>query len=936
MKRERHRKAALSVLLAVCLTVSSNMTLFATEGQSQDIAPEKSESLLEDIVLRAVDYDREQSQETVLEENIDGNGNAAVVTEEEGRVAWSFLTKEDATYYIKVAYYTVAGNSLQMERRLLIDGEYGTPTTLSFKRSYSPIGEKRYDLQGNEIRQKEKENVCWQEVFLADTKGYQEDAYRFSLTAGEHTLVFASVLDQMAIGTVTLTTEQPKIMTYEESIQKAQTAGAKDVDIKLKKVQGEAYSTKSDASILIQNDRSSAATEPSSSDVIVYNTIGGSSWSSVGQRIEWKIEVPEDGWYQLGMRWRQNTKIGGMSYRIFSIDGEIPFQEARQLSFPYDNSWKTSCFGGENPYRFYLTEGEHTLCMTVCLGEMSVVLQQTNFLLEELNDMYMQIIMVSGTSPDLKRDYNFKALIPDVIEQYNSTADNLDTLIDEIDDITDGAQSTTEFEDMRDLLRQLYKDPETTAKRLSDLASNISSLASWVSTSRSQPLEVDYLFVMKPEGQVPEAGKGFFQNLWFQLKQLVSSYFMDYTSIGNTSGIEEDEELLQVWVIAGTEQAQVIQKLINEEFVPNSSISVKMQNVAEGALMPALFAGTGPDVVLNLTEATPVNYALRGVVADLNEFEDIDEVLEQYDPCSYASFQSDGGLYALPTTLDYPVLFYRKDVLEEMDISLEECETWDTMLQVALPKLQMKNLKFGLTPSLVSYLTFYYQGDNDLYTDDCTNILLDSKEGINAFKDYTSIYTEYKQDLTFNFVNLFRSGEMPIAVMPYSQYYQLSVFAPEIEGKWGMALVPGTKNENGEINHATACTVTGASIMSGSDCKDDAWEFLKWWAGEKTQAKYARNIETVLGIAGRVNPAANGARQTIPWTKEVQNLLQEQLSYCKGVPQVPGSYYVERYFNFAFRDVVYDNDDIVQTLISITDDINTEIEEKTIELKRQK
>ena len=85
-----------------------------------------------------------------------------------------------------------------------------------------------------------------------------------------------------------------------------------------------------------------------------------------------------------------------------------------------------------------------------------------------------------------------------------------------------------------------------------------------------------------------------------------------------------------------------------------------------------------------------------------------------------------------------------------------------------------------------------------------------------------------------------------------------------------------------------------------------------------------------------MNPASNAARETIPWTREEQSLLEEQLSYCKGVPQVPGSYYVERYFNFAFRDVVYDGDDIVQTLISITDDINTEIQEKTRELKNQK
>ena len=177
---------------------------------------------------------------------------------------------------------------------------------------------------------------------------------------------------------------------------------------------------------------------------------------------------------------------------------------------------------------------------------------------------------------------------------------------------------------------------------------------------------------------------------------------------------------------------------------------------------------------------------------------------------------------------------------------------------------------------------------------------------------------------------------MPIAVMSYSQYYQLSVFAPEIEGKWGMALVPGTRDENGEINHATACTVTGASILEDSDSKEEAWEFLKWWTGDETQTKYARNVETILGIAGRVSVASNEARETIPWTKEVQTMLKEQLSYCKGVPQVPGSYYVERYFNFAFRDVVYDKDDIVQTLISVTDDINMEIREKTIELKNQK
>lgn len=888
----------------------------------------------EDIVLEAADFDRGQSEGSVLKENIDNKGNSAVVTEENGRVVWKFSVNAKETYYIKVGYYTVSGDSLEMERRLLIDGEEAINSTLTFSRSYSQNGEAKYDLQGNEIRVDEKENVCWQEVYLQDWAGYTEEAYAIAFSAGEHTLTLDSILDRMAIGYIILTPEKPEIASYDKVLQ--QHKDAKAITMKLKKIQAENYKAKSDASILIKNDRSSAGTEPSSADVIIYNTIGGSSWSSVGQWIEWEIEVPETGWYQLGMRFRQSAKIGGMSSRSLSIDGIIPFQEVSKMSFSYDNSWQINYFGGNEPYQFYLTKGTHTIRMTVNLGEMSQALSQLNEIIEQLNEMYMQIIMVSGTSPDLKRDYDFASQIPEVIKQYQTVAVEIEKLIVQINEITKGQQNTAELEEMRDLLKRLYEEPETTAKRLNDFSSNISSLASWLSESRSQPLEIDYLFVAEPDTKLPKGSVGFFQNVMFQLKQLFASYHMDYTSIGNTNTTSNEENALQVWVIAGTEQAQVIQKLINENFIPNSSISVKMQNVTKDALMPAIFAGRGPDVVLNLEEATPVNYALRGVVMNLNEFEDIGEVLEQYADCSYEAFKSGDGLYALPTTLDYPVLFYRKDVIEEMGIDVEDCETWETMLQVVLPKLQMKNLKFGLTPSLSSYLMFYYQGGNQLYSEDDMEILLDTKESINSFTKYSSIYTEYKQDMTFNFVNLFRSGEMPIAVVPYSQYYQLAVFAPEIDGKWGVMLAPGTRDEDGKVNHAVACTVTGASILSATDKKEEAWEFLKWWAGDQIQSAYAREVETVLGIAGRVNPASNTARDSISWTKEVKEILNNQLEYCQGVPQVAGSYYVNRYFDFAFRDVVYDGDDIVQTLISVTEDINTEIKEKTMELKGNK
>lgn len=897
-----------------------------------DYVPVMGKEETEEIVLSAENYDVESSEETVLHEDIDGKGTAAVVTEEDGRVVWQFTVKTAGSYYVKVNYYTIPGNSMQMERRLLIDGDEPVDSPLTFKRSYSITGETEYDLQGNQIRSAEEENVCWQEVYIKDANGYTEEECSIELTEGIHTLVLDSLLDRMAIGYLVLTREKPIVESYDNVLEQMVASGAKNATGELRKIQAENYLAKSDASVLIQNDRTSAATEPSSADTIVYNTMGGGSWAEVGQWIEWQIEVPKDGFYELGMRWRQSTKLGGMSSRKLTIDGNAPFREAAQLSFAYDNSWQSSSLGEEEPYLFYLTEGVHTIRMTANLGEMAKIYALADHLIDTLNGMYMQIIMVSGTSPDLKRDYNFKAQIPDVIEQYHTVSGETQAIIDETKAVTDGSQTVAELENIKDLLDRLYEDPETTAKRLGDFSSSISSLANWLSESRRQPLEIDYLYLKVPNSEKLKANSGFFHTLWFHLKQLFSSYRMDYTKIGNTTKIAEDEEVLQVWVIAGTEQAQVIQKLINEQFIPNNAIAVQMQNVTKDALMPAIFAGRGPDVVLNLDEASPVNYALRDVVMDLRQFNDLDEVLAQYEPCSYEAFMLEDSLYALPTTLDYPVLFYRKDVVEELGISSKDCQTWDTMMQVVLPKLQMKNLKFGLTPGVNSFLMFYYQGDNSLYNEENTKILLDSKESINAFTSYSNIYTDYKQDLSFNFVNLFRSGEMPMAVMPYSQYYQLAVFAPEIDGEWGMMLAPGTKDESGKINHTVACTVTGASIMSGADSPEDAWQFLKWWAGDETQATYAREIETVLGIAGRVNPASNEARDSIPWTKEIKDLLGEQLGACRGVPQVPGSYYVGRYFDFAFRDVVYDGDDIVQTLISITEDINTEIQEKTYEL----
>ena len=122
-------------------------------------------------------------------------------------------------------------------------------------------------------------------------------------------------------------------------------------------------------------DQSSAAVYPSSSRYLLNNTIGGNSWKSAGQWIEWKFTVPQDGYYCLGLYNQQNFVRGIDVSRRIMVDGVVPFSELEAYRFSYQQSWRLDTVGnGQDPYRIYLTAGEHTLRMEVVLGDMADII----------------------------------------------------------------------------------------------------------------------------------------------------------------------------------------------------------------------------------------------------------------------------------------------------------------------------------------------------------------------------------------------------------------------------------------------------------------------------------------------------------------------------------------------------------------------------------
>lgn len=126
----------------------------------------------------------------------------------------------------------------------------------------------------------------------------------------------------------------------------------------------------------------------------------------------------------------------------------------------------------------------------------------------------------------------------------------------------------------------------------------------------------------------------------------------------------------------------------------------------------------------------------------------------------------------------------------------------------------------------------------------------------------------------------------------YSMYITLKVAAPEIDGKWDMCQIPGAVQADGTVNNTQTSTGTGCSILKNSSNKEKAWELLKWWTSADTQYTYSENVETILGVSGRIATANVEALQRMSWDGNSKTEIMEQWNKINDIPEIPGGYYV--------------------------------------------
>lgn len=879
----------------------------------------------------------------------------ALFTDTDSSVSFHVQVPQTGYYNLYMEYLIPESRGVAAERGVRINGEFPfeDAQNITFTRIWTDGGEVKTDNQGNQIRPTQVEVYDWQSSCFEDDMGYITEPYRFYFEKGDNEITLEAENEPMIIRKF-MVAPVSVIQSYEEYAAKYpdisdQTMAAGYIQT----IQGEDSTLRSESSLYAKYDRSSPTTYPNSVTNTVLNYVGGDTWRSSGQWIEWEFEVPEDGYYNIMIKGRQNYSRGSVSSRTVYIDGEIPFSEMKEISYAYSNDWECKDLADEDgiPYNFYLTKGIHTIRLEATLGGVGPILEELEDSTYRANQIYRKILVYTGANPDRYRDYYIEANYPEVMEAMELESKRLFKVVD--DTVSYSGQKADNIAAAQTVAQQMERfceKPNKITLEFTTFKDNITALGTASLNMSETKLDIDYL-VVSGTGVTPKKDKAnIFTKLWHETKSFFASFFIDYNSVGDVYDESGDDEVVKVWILTGRDQGTILKSMVDDTFTPESGVKVNVEIVDPTALLNAVLAGRGPNVVLSVGADQPVNYALRGAAEDITQFDDWEEVLSHYTPSSYEQYGLDGHIYAIPETQTFNVMFYRKDVLEEM--GLEVPDTWQELIEM-LPTIQGNNLSVGIptaagssstttastavasnVPDLSLYFTLLYQYGGDMYNEMGTKTTVDDEAGIQAFDDYVRYFNDYGLPTIYDFVSRFRSGEMPIGISAYSTYNTLMVSAPEIRGLWDFTLIPGTEytNPDGTTYIDRSDFITGSATMmiatEDESLKQKSWEFMKWWAEPDTQVRFGREIEALLGSSARYATANKDAFEQLSWSADDIKVLSEQWDQTVGIREVPGGYYTGRHITNAIRKVINDKDDSRETIIDYSIKINEEIEKK--------
>ncbi|MFG6150147.1 extracellular solute-binding protein [Halobacillus sp. B23F22_1] len=844
--------------------------------------------------------------------------------------------KEEGLYEIGFDYLPQGDLIMPIEGAIQVNGEYpfAESRQIEFPSKWKNESENfEKDRSGNEIIPEQEPIEEWAYVKAEDSTYMYKRPLQFHLEEGKNTITLQNLRGEMLVGDVHVTSPA-QIPEYESYVDNYPDAEQQD---ELKTFEAEHPSEKNSSYI-----RPSATEDPSVHPYdrknLLLNTLGGDSWSEPGQTVSWEVEAEEAGFYQLTFKTMQDNESESPVYRKVLINDHVPFEEVEQYQFGFSKEWVNETISSDEgePYLFYLKEGANKVSLKADPSPHANVLFTIDEVMQEIDELSLSIRKLVGNQ-QASRDWDIEEYIPGIDEQVLAWSDKLNEEVKYLLDLNNGAEST-EIASLKiaiDKLKNLAAKPDEIPNRLTQLSTGSNSAAQLLGDISmdlsAQPLSLDRFYV-HGESDLPDAEAGFFT----KTKDSVANFFQSFTQ-DNLATADVEDDTIEVWVNRPRQYVELLQNMTDQNFTPETGIKVKYSLMPdEQKLVLASAADTQPDLALGISNWVPYELAIRGSAVDLREFDDFSEVGQQFSPGAFLPLVIEDGVYALPETQDFFVQFYRKDIIEELDIPVPD--TWDEVTGI-LPELQRYGMNY-YTPlaeesAFKPFQTtspFIYQFGGSLYEEDGIGTTIDEEralEGIQFMADLSTIYSMPLQ--VPRFYNHFRYSTLPIGVAPFSTYVELTTAAPEISGWWDITPQPGVEQEDGTVERWAPGSGQASMIFDKSGKKDDSWELLKWWMSSETQTEFAVTLQTLFGPEYMWNTANLESFEQLPLPEEHKEVVLEQWEYMKEVPKTPYSYMVEREISNVWNKVVFDGENarasVDDSVILINREMRRKLEE---------
>ncbi len=506
------------------------------------------------------------------------------------------------------------------------------------------------DINGNSMSPEAVQTPDWNTYICHDQSGFYDGYFSFYIPYGEPSITLEAEREPVIIKSISLIPADAKdldvsIKSYEDYIAdiKAEYSNAKPADGEIVTIEAEFPTNVSDSSVAPSNTNNSAVNSPVSPSAQLFNVIGETGYSTVGQWAQYKFTVNKTGLYKISMRYMQSSLqgmficrtiklAGGNEYKYGLEDGSptVPFDEAYRTRFNYNKQWQSDYLGyydednNKHEFEFYFEAGEeYTISLECSLGDLKTYIQRVQAALNVINECYLKIIQLTGSDPDEYQSYDFLGSMPEVPVNLLLMAMELESISDGLEELcgTTGSHIATLDTVARLLDTMGSNDGDDIAANMSTLKTYLGTLGTWINDSKRGTLMIDSICIVPEDtdDDIPKAKAGFFKTIWFEISSFIYSFFTEYDQMGLTyDPTEVSSTTIDVWLASGRDQSNIWRTTIDAAgslgFTTNTGIGVTLKLVTGGTLLPSILAGRGPDVYMGLGSADVINYAIRDAV----------------------------------------------------------------------------------------------------------------------------------------------------------------------------------------------------------------------------------------------------------------------------------------------------------------------------------